>query len=490
MKRALFYLICFYSFSGFCQERFFEVYDYQTKNDYGNGITQIDTFYIIGGSVDSINQKDKISILKFNSKGKVISIYRERLSTAWDGGEVIWNIGKMNDKIIYCGQYKDSIDNAADGFVGVYNVQNNSTKIIFSDLAVNDWFYKLHYNQKNKIYFGGQIIENNNAILFLAAIDTSGNLLWDTTYNAGGFHYFTSLEPTQDGQLLVGGYTNQGSLYKNLMLKYDTLGNLLWEKKNGSANFLYTNGYSIETFNGDFVQVGIKATELARESMGNIIRYDYNRNILFNKTYNFNSDEDKIEVFNKVIELDDETLVIGGGMEDTIKEDDPVTLLLKTDKDGNVLWRRTYSYYEDDTHTYFEDFIQTNDGGFAITGYVIPPPAIRPLTKNDMFLLKVDEFGCLTPGCELVNVPEIKLDKVKPNLLQVYPNPVSSHLNLISTTQDQFKGSLKIYNIEGKLILQQPFANQINVANLPKGQYVISYWEDYEFVDSEVFIKQ
>jgi hypothetical protein len=115
MKRFLFFLFTLSAINGYAQIRFFEVYDFQTKEDFGTSIAQIDSFYFLGGVVDSLNRQDKISIMKIKKDGEVEFIFRERFSNVSSGGEIIWDVEVFLDKILICGQFKDSIDNAADG---------------------------------------------------------------------------------------------------------------------------------------------------------------------------------------------------------------------------------------------------------------------------------------------------------------------------------------------------------------------------------------
>jgi len=90
--------------------------------------------------------------------------------------------------------------------------------------------------------------------------------------------------------------------------------------------------------------------------------------------------------------------------------------------DGDSLWYRAYEF-EPERSSQFRDIIPTNDGGFIAVG-----KAMQDETSafQESWALKVDEHGCLVPGCHLVNVPEYgKLPS-----LRIGPNPAFHQLNV------------------------------------------------------------
>ncbi len=66
--------------------------------------------------------------------------------------------------------------------------------------------------------------------------------------------------------------------------------------------------------------------------------------------------------------------------------------LLKLDADGNLEWSETYGGSEDDRG---QSLIQTNDGGYALTGYAMSADGDGSVNKgfHDNWLLKLNSFG-------------------------------------------------------------------------------------------------
>jgi hypothetical protein len=97
--------------------------------------------------------------------------------------------------------------------------------------------------------------------------------------------------------------------------------------------------------------------------------------------------------------------------------------LAKVSYDGNILWIRRYANFEarrDYHHLY--DMKRTYDKGFVLVGEATDKSDISDSPRQQAWLLKVDSFGCLVPGCHEVS----PVQDVAPSSLDVrlYPNPV------------------------------------------------------------------
>jgi hypothetical protein len=67
------------------------------------------------------------------------------------------------------------------------------------------------------------------------------------------------------------------------------------------------------------------------------------------------------------------------------------------------------------------------------------------------------------------------LDEFLASEVKVFPNPVSSNLNIeINSNSDSI--ALDLYNVTGKLVLQKAMSNEafsLNMKNLPQGIYFL-----------------
>ena len=138
MKRALFYIICFYSFSGFCQERFFKVFDFNGELDFATSIALKEDGYIIAGSFDTTLTKRGVGIVQYNDTGGLDNVTYKKFSKANFSSERITDITPFNGDFLLSGYFHESDSNPSAGFVAKYLPKQNEIKIIFRDLGIKD----------------------------------------------------------------------------------------------------------------------------------------------------------------------------------------------------------------------------------------------------------------------------------------------------------------------------------------------------------------
>ncbi|MFN4122812.1 MAG: T9SS type A sorting domain-containing protein, partial [Flavobacteriales bacterium] len=143
-------------------------------------------------------------------------------------------------------------------------------------------------------------------------------------------------------------------------------------------------------------------------------------------------------------------------------------LILKSKLNGQIEWIHRYDYNE--RTDFFIDFAETQDKGFIITGAASYG---GQSTGQDTWLLKLDNNGCLEPGCLEVGIEEAEQDMG----ITLYPNPTQDRL-FIKTEQSQ-KRPLKfsLYNMQGKLIIQEQLVAEyesFDLSNLVSGVYLVN----------------
>ena len=75
----------------------------------------------------------------------------------------------------------------------------------------------------------------------------------------------------------------------------------------------------------------------------------------------------------------------------------------------------------------------------------------------------------------------------KTNSLFVFPNPSYSELN-IALPSNQSLFTIKIYDINGKLVIKKSNQTKLNISSLSSGQYFIQVIQDNHFYSTR-FIK-
>lgn len=103
--------------------------------------------------------------------------------------------------------------------------------------------------------------------------------------------------------------------------------------------------------------------------------------------------------------------------------------IVKVSPEGDSLWSRVIVHPNDvsyaDQHDLYE-IEETPDGGFICVGQSID--LFQSPQFQQGWLLKVDEYGCLVPGCHLIS--STKAPEGPDLRLLLYPNPASDVLNV------------------------------------------------------------
>ncbi|MFK7798457.1 MAG: T9SS type A sorting domain-containing protein [Aureispira sp.] len=349
--------------------------------------------------------------------------------------------------------------------------------------------------------------------LQLFKLDRNGDTLWTRRVDCNNNYCFQhSIVPLDDG--FVVGYNNsdvnQISFDYTLLCvltKYDYQGNELWTWQNDSSvlligaedliqtkdkGWVVASGIGKETFNSDGI-----TTRLSFD--GYVFKLDSNRNRVWATPLRAHSYSPSGRTI-RLIELADSSLMTFGMTADTFRDASNTlrgqysALVAKLSPDGDSLWGRKYHYFQQSLsrHEIF-DAEQTKDGGFLICGQA---QGSGQGAYQQGWLLKLDQHGCLVPGCHLPDTTTSILPiQAQPQAqLKLYPNPAVDYLNVwYRNKQVGEELTFRILDAQGR-VLQSHTARDISdktyifpVWELLRGWYVLEVRQDGVLVGSEVF---
>jgi len=206
---------------------------------------------------------------------------------------------------------------------------------------------------------------------WIVKVDQNGDVEWSKIYGGISYEYCYSIIQTSDGGYSLAGYSNSlGRIHKIWIVRTDSSGTEISNHDLGPGT-----AYShIQTDDDGFAVIG------SYENQGFLVKIDQNgveewRTSLY----------PYCESGHDIIQTSDGGYAITGCTDNFGSGGDDVSLI-KTDSSGNVLWGRPFGGTGDDLG---RSLIQTDDGGFAITGYTKSFGA----GSRDIYLVKTDSTG-------------------------------------------------------------------------------------------------
>lgn len=174
-----------------------------------------------------------------------------------------------------------------------------------------------------------------------------------------------------------------------------------------------------------------------------------------------------------------------------------VGILQKISKYGATQWMRTYSKINDPNRNtvehIFKDICPSPDGGYVMYGDLDYDGivGVDSFANYHAWLVKVDEYGCLVPGCQegdTVSISHIPPDKD----LILYPNPASDVLYIYD--DEGGKASYAITDMAGNVLekwhgslINHTFILQIN--SYPTGTYIVTRKDEKGKVRKGKFVR-
>lgn len=351
---------------------------------------------------------------------------------------------------------------------------------------------------------------SNECILW--KIDTLGNTIWKKEFSE--CYTINHVEPIPEGGYYISGVNFLGYCDNNLywdeqrvVIRVDENGEEVtrWTQ-NGYCNFEIVFAIPIE--NNQIVVIGkinpdeqVQPTDNTGDIYSTILEYQNGEIIEVGERKYYWDEMAPILPMDAKRLSDESGFVFTGAFGDEVN-DQIMGFLAKIDNDRELLWARNYIYFdpipEDNNNAwhYLNSFKETSDGGYVAVGYIEQRGNNPNPLLESPWIVKVDEYGCLEPGCQLVNVEEIVIGLE--NTMTVFPNPVVDvctiefNLQNSNNLQDILqKAELTIFDLQGKEIMRINVAQQLNgnqlqfsVNHLAPGIYLAHLTSEGKWLDS------
>jgi hypothetical protein len=349
-----------------------------------------------------------------------------------------------------------------------------------------------------------------NTDISIMKLDSAWNEEWHKTYGSYFIDRPKSLVQKSDGTIVVGAYranlnqTVEDYIFQTWVFGIDSLGQHLWsyvspiDKLRDGAN-----GLLIEE-NGDLIIASGIGTEYVYSSVNfvffekSIARIQWpGLEVGWEKEFVGNHYSNLTKTIGLTAVENESAFVTAGTAYYSFPDEDGYRQrgwLHKSTYDGDSIWTREYEFLEtiDSEHTFY-DIQQAPDHGFVLVGEVKDMQFIDTIPQQG-WILKVDEYGCLIPGCQLVDVEEVLAPHFE---LAVYPNPATEYISfqIKSTASLPSSSAVRIIDLNGRVLksFDEPDENVtylLSVDHYPGGTYFVQYLEQGQILATQAFIKQ
>jgi len=304
--------------------------------------------------------------------------------------------------------------------------------------------------------------------MYLIKIDANGDSLWTKTFGCGISDKGYSALQTMDGGYVIAGSSFNGASNDCYLIKSDASGNLLWSKSFGGITD--DQAYSVlQTADSGFTICGFTASFGAGGRDIYLIRTDKNGDLLWTRTYggqHLDEGQSIQKTFDGGFIVAGFTVSFGASNEEIY--------LVRTNAFGDTLWTRTLGGFDPEEANSIQ---KTFDGGFIIAGLA----QSFGMGNLDVYIIKTDSLG--TFGCNAGNPASIV---TTPSTIESSPTTMISSGGTVTTsaitvsvggspvTQCSSSGLQSLNsNPEEVFIYPNPFYNDLKISSNKNGEFIL-----------------
>jgi Secretion system C-terminal sorting domain len=287
-----------------------------------------------------------------------------------------------------------------------------------------------------------------------------------------------ALLPQEDGGVIAGIYqtTVDGNPSQDKLIKIDSSGDEQWQID-------VPGGYITKLINciisdEDNLVMSGRYHAINEPSSGTLpitLKVDTLGNVIW-ATIAGEYEQDNRKDYTNVVQTCDSNYVAGGtwwsfpGSEEIIQgqnnaDYDSFAHIVKLDRNnGGIIWERQYRFLQvyQDNHI-LVDMKATLDGGVIFCGEARDSYGVLDDPRQQGWLVKLDECGCLVPGCDSLcgyvgcGVADTAFFPVFGNHFIIGPNPANDFLNIyVGSLEYLNRESLNftLYDVQGKLVYE------------------------------------
>ena len=182
-----------------------------------------------------------------------------------------------------------------------------------------------------------------NSDIYLLKIDSAGKFQWQNTFGGTGIDNCYSVIQTNDSGFIICGFTNSYGPggYDGYLVKADSIGNLQWQKTFGGSSWDFAYWVE-ETNDGGFILAG-ETFSYGNNNRSYLVKTDKNGDTLWAKTYGGTQSN----LAKEVHQTPDNGYIFAGTI--VTNKGDKDFYLVKTNSSGDTLWTKSYGGTDNDS---------------------------------------------------------------------------------------------------------------------------------------------
>ena len=464
---------------------------------------------------------------KFDLEGNLL---HHRFFEDVDKSYETWSAGLLQDTDTSMISFGYTLDTSSNAIAIRYNMDGEVTQIkefvnsFYPGILVQPWsVLKVASGYLLCARSGNDAINSTTTFIHVFKLDNDLEILWEkafdfsTPYSEAGL----SLIEGSDSTYVIGGKQHNRNLswnhfiYRTQLIGINNNGEKIWEWRSPISELQDGARGMVLTPDGGLVVATAIGTELAVNDESGTMLWD-------NYIYKLDADLNKewgtyfrygiggpthLNQFNKILTCSDGSGYIAVGMQSVFYGSDggnifdentydQAGLLVKISPEGDSLWSRTIIHPNlesfADSHEIY-DFEETPDGGFICVGQAAD--LLQAEQPQQGWLLKLDEHGCLVPGCHLPSVVNNPAESDQASVL-LYPNPARDMLNVFIRPVNQNESlRMQICSEQGQVIrnidvspLEATYLLDINEL-IPATYHCVLQNKEGHVLQSKFFIK-
>jgi hypothetical protein len=293
----------------------------------------------------------------------------------------------------------------------------------------------------------------------LTKVSPTGEELWRVE-TPGYWDFYRTINPLEDGSFLIGARRFNQGYNETVILKVNSVGATIWTRYiGGYSSYTGGSGHSVVMADGNYLIPGVwlppDSAGIDEHGYATLYCFSPQGSELWRKDLFYGRQAGATLVRRRP----DDELIITSSYLQVPRDPDLAATIWRANAEGDTLYHRKYWYYGGygalNTGSYGTDL--TSDGGAIFTGLARQGQDGEFPYRRYTWVLKLDEHGCLTPGCHTVGVQEYELGLQ--SALELAPNPASERLSVALALPEgyQLEGAVQavLLDAQGKQVLQQ-----------------------------------